>query len=94
MADAISMAGLGIATASTVMCEAEIKAGALVPLLLPYKIEPVDAHAVFSAARARRPRSAPSSIFWFKNSNRSLEWMMKATETEMVCHPSSRRTRP
>jgi DNA-binding transcriptional LysR family regulator len=33
--------------ASTVMCEAEIKAGALVPLLLAYKIEPVDVHAVF-----------------------------------------------
>src|SRR5580698_9969953 len=41
------MAGLGIAMASTVMCEPEIKAGLLVPLLLPYKIEPVDVHAVF-----------------------------------------------
>ena len=41
------MAGLGIAMASTVMCEAEIKAGALVPLLLAYKLEPVDVHAVF-----------------------------------------------
>jgi DNA-binding transcriptional LysR family regulator len=41
------MAGLGIAMASTVMVEAEIKAGALVPLLLSYKIEPVDVHAVF-----------------------------------------------
>ena len=41
------MAGLGIAMASTVMCEAEIEAGLLVPLLLPYKIEPVDVHAVF-----------------------------------------------
>jgi DNA-binding transcriptional LysR family regulator len=41
------MAGLGIAMASTVMCEAEIKAGALVALLIPYKIEPVDVHAVF-----------------------------------------------
>ena len=40
------MAGLGIAMASTVMCEAEIKAGLLVPLLLPYKIDPVDVHAV------------------------------------------------
>jgi DNA-binding transcriptional LysR family regulator len=29
------------------MCETEIKAGLLVPLLLPYKIEPVDVHAVF-----------------------------------------------
>jgi len=41
------MAGLGIAMASTVMCRAEIKAGLLVPLLPPYKIEPVDVHAVF-----------------------------------------------
>src|SRR5580698_6257384 len=41
------MSGLGIAMASTVMVEPEIKAGLLVPLLLPYKIEPVDVHAVF-----------------------------------------------
>jgi DNA-binding transcriptional LysR family regulator len=41
------MAGLGIAMASTVMVDAEIKAGALVPLLSAYKIEPVDVHAVF-----------------------------------------------
>jgi DNA-binding transcriptional LysR family regulator len=33
--------------ASTVMIEAEIKIGALVPLLVPYKLEPVDVHAVF-----------------------------------------------
>ncbi len=41
------MAGLGIAIASTVMCGAEVKAGALVPLLRSYKLEPVDVHAVF-----------------------------------------------
>jgi DNA-binding transcriptional LysR family regulator len=41
------VAGLGIAIASTVMCAAEIKAGALVPLLRAYKLEPVDVHAVF-----------------------------------------------
>ena len=41
------MAGLGIAMASTVMVEPEIKARLLVPLLLPYNIEPVDVHAVF-----------------------------------------------
>jgi DNA-binding transcriptional LysR family regulator len=41
------MAGLGIALASTVMCGAEIKAGALVPLLRGYKLAPVDVHAVF-----------------------------------------------
>jgi DNA-binding transcriptional LysR family regulator len=41
------MAGLGIAMASTVMCAAEVKAGALVQLLRGYKLEPVDVHAVF-----------------------------------------------
>jgi DNA-binding transcriptional LysR family regulator len=41
------MAGLGIAMASTVMFAAEVKAGALVPLLRGYKLEPVDVHAVF-----------------------------------------------
>jgi DNA-binding transcriptional LysR family regulator len=33
--------------ASTVMFEAEIKAGALVPLLRAYKLSPVEVHAVF-----------------------------------------------
>jgi DNA-binding transcriptional LysR family regulator len=41
------MAGLGISMATTVMCEAEIKAGALVPLLRNYKLDPVDVHAIF-----------------------------------------------
>ena len=41
------VAGLGIAMASTVMFDAEIKAGALVPLLQAYKLAPVDVHAVF-----------------------------------------------
>ncbi|HEX9589228.1 MAG TPA: LysR family transcriptional regulator [Bradyrhizobium sp.] len=44
---ASAMAGLGIAMASTVMLAAEVKAGALVPLLRGYKLEPVDVHAVF-----------------------------------------------
>jgi DNA-binding transcriptional LysR family regulator len=44
---ASAMAGLGIAMASTVMFAAEIKAGALVPLLRGYKLEPVDVHAFF-----------------------------------------------
>jgi DNA-binding transcriptional LysR family regulator len=44
---ASAMAGLGIAMASTVMFAAEVKAGALVPLLRGYKLEPVDVHAVF-----------------------------------------------
>jgi DNA-binding transcriptional LysR family regulator len=41
------MAGLGISMASTVMCQAEIKAGTLVPLLRNYKLDPVDVHAIF-----------------------------------------------
>jgi DNA-binding transcriptional LysR family regulator len=41
------MAGLGISMASTVMCEAEIKAGTLVPLLRNYTLDPADVHAVF-----------------------------------------------
>jgi DNA-binding transcriptional LysR family regulator len=44
---ASAMAGLGIAMASTVMFAAEVKAGALVPLLRGYKLAPVDVHAVF-----------------------------------------------
>jgi DNA-binding transcriptional LysR family regulator len=44
---ASAMAGLGIAMAATVMLAAEVKAGALVPLLRDYKLEPVDVHAVF-----------------------------------------------
>jgi DNA-binding transcriptional LysR family regulator len=41
------MAGLGIGMASTVMFDAEIKAGALVPLLRGYTLATVDVHAVF-----------------------------------------------
>jgi DNA-binding transcriptional LysR family regulator len=41
------MAGLSICMASTIMCEAEIKAGTLVPLLRNYTLDPVDVHAVF-----------------------------------------------
>ena len=41
------MAGLGIAMVSTVMAGAEVKAGALVPLLRGYKLSSVDVHAVF-----------------------------------------------
>ena len=33
--------------ASSVMCEAEIKAGTLVPLLRHYTLDPVEVHAVF-----------------------------------------------
>jgi DNA-binding transcriptional LysR family regulator len=41
------MAGLGVAMVSSVMAGAEVKAGALVPLLRGYKLSPVDVHAVF-----------------------------------------------
>lgn len=41
------MAGLGIAMASTAMCGPEVKAGSLVALLRGYRLEPVEAHAVF-----------------------------------------------
>jgi DNA-binding transcriptional LysR family regulator len=41
------MAGLGIARASTVMAEPELKAGALLQLLRGYKLGSVDVHAVF-----------------------------------------------
>jgi DNA-binding transcriptional LysR family regulator len=43
------LAGLGISMASTVMCEAEIKTGSLVPLLRAWKLKPVEVHAVFPA---------------------------------------------
>jgi len=46
---ASALAGLGIAMASTVMFEAELKAGSLVPLLRPWKLGPVEVHAVFPA---------------------------------------------
>jgi DNA-binding transcriptional LysR family regulator len=41
------MMAKNLAMASTVMCGPEVKAGALVPLLRGYKLEPVDVHAVF-----------------------------------------------
>jgi DNA-binding transcriptional LysR family regulator len=40
------MAGLGIAQASSAMCGAELRSGALVALLPGYDLEPVDVHAV------------------------------------------------
>jgi DNA-binding transcriptional LysR family regulator len=41
------MSGLGIAMASRVMLEPEIRTGALVPRLRGYKLSTVDVHAVF-----------------------------------------------
>ena len=40
------MAGLGIATASTALCAAEVQAGTLQRLLRNYALEPVEVHAV------------------------------------------------
>jgi DNA-binding transcriptional LysR family regulator len=44
---ASTMAGLGIAMASSVMCAAEIKSGRLVRLLPDYTLDPVEVHALF-----------------------------------------------
>lgn len=44
---ASAIAGLGIAIASSAMCERELRSGALVPLLAGYALEPVEVHAVF-----------------------------------------------
>ena len=44
---ASALAGLGIAMASTVMFQEEVKAGTLVALLPDYRLEPVEVHAVF-----------------------------------------------
>lgn len=41
------LAGLGIARASSAMCDAELRSGALIQLLPNYALEPVDVHAVF-----------------------------------------------
>lgn len=44
--NASAVAGLGIAQASSAMCGAELRSGALVALLTDYALEPVDVHAV------------------------------------------------
>ncbi len=46
------LAGLGVATASTVICGAEVKAGSPGSLLRGYRLEPVDVMRFF-----RRPAS-------------------------------------
>ena len=43
------LAGLGIAMASSVMWDAEVKAGTLVPLLRAWTLAPVEVHAIFPA---------------------------------------------
>jgi DNA-binding transcriptional LysR family regulator len=48
---ASALAGLGIAMASTVMFQAEVASGQLVPLLPNYTLEPVEVHALFPAGR-------------------------------------------
>lgn len=42
-----ALAGLGIARVSAAMCAAELRSGALVPVLAGYALEPVQVHAVF-----------------------------------------------
>lgn len=41
------VAGLGIAQATSAMCGAELRSGALIALLSSYALEPVEVHAVF-----------------------------------------------
>ncbi len=48
---AAARAGLGIALASLWMCRSELARGELVPLLTGFKLDPVDAHAVFPPGR-------------------------------------------
>jgi DNA-binding transcriptional LysR family regulator len=48
---AAARAGMGVALASLWMCRSEITQGDLVPILLAFKLEPVEAHAVFPSGR-------------------------------------------
>jgi DNA-binding transcriptional LysR family regulator len=42
-------AGLGIAIASVWMCRTELAAGALIPVLNDYELDPIEVHAVYPA---------------------------------------------
>lgn len=48
---AAARAGMGVALASLWMCRAEIAHGDLVPLLAAFKLDPIEANAVFPAGR-------------------------------------------
>jgi DNA-binding transcriptional LysR family regulator len=48
---AAARAGLGVALASLWMCRSELTRGELVPILAAFKLDPVDAHAVFPPGR-------------------------------------------
>ncbi len=48
---ACAKVGLGIAIVSQWMCRAELAVGDLVPVLTDYRLEPVDAHAVYPSGR-------------------------------------------
>jgi DNA-binding transcriptional LysR family regulator len=52
---ASAIVGLGIAQASTAMCDTELRSGALVALLPDYRLEPVEVHAVMPGG----PRPSP-----------------------------------
>ncbi len=54
---ACAVSGLGVAMASTWMCEQELRDGRLVQILRDYVLEPIDAHVVFPSGR-RAPRKA------------------------------------
>jgi len=48
---AAARAGMGVALASLWMCRSEIASGDLVPVLVAFKLEPIEANAVFPAGR-------------------------------------------
>jgi DNA-binding transcriptional LysR family regulator len=53
---ACAKAGLGIAVASQWMCRAELERGELRPILADYRLEPVEAHALYPAGRRPSPK--------------------------------------
>ena len=54
---AAARAGLGFALASRWMCGSELAAGALVPVLATYALEPATVHAVYPAGRSPPPKA-------------------------------------
>lgn len=55
--------GLGITRASALMCEEELRSGALVALLPDYALAPVDLHAVYPAGRTPSQKVRAFSAF-------------------------------
>jgi DNA-binding transcriptional LysR family regulator len=52
---AAAVAGLGIANTALAGCRTEIADGALVPVMVDWRLEPVEINAVFAAGRAAKP---------------------------------------